>query len=64
VRIVIDASKCITAGTCVMTAPDLFDQDDEGVVVVLDPLPDDSRIAQARKAANACPAGVIRIEDA
>ena len=33
----VDRDVCIGAGMCVMNAPEVFDQDDEGIVVVLEP---------------------------
>ncbi|MGW5121613.1 ferredoxin, partial [Streptomyces noursei] len=36
-RITVDTGRCVGAGQCVLTAPDLFDQDDDGLVTVLDP---------------------------
>ena len=34
-RISADRELCIQAGNCVMVAGEVFDQDDEGIVVVL-----------------------------
>ncbi|HXA62668.1 MAG TPA: ferredoxin, partial [Streptosporangiaceae bacterium] len=38
---VADKDVCVGAGMCVLTAPELFDQDDDGLVAVLrsDPSP-------------------------
>ncbi len=58
----IDRDRCIGAGQCVLAAPDLFDQDeDDGLVVLLDPSPDPAHEAAAREAAAACPAEVITL---
>jgi len=35
VKVVADRDICIGAGMCVMTTDAVFDQDDEGIVVVL-----------------------------
>ena len=35
----VDRDRCVGAGQCVLSAPDVFDQDDEGLVTVLDPAP-------------------------
>jgi ferredoxin len=49
---------------CVMTAEEVFDQDDEGVVVVLDAeVPADQEAAVARAVAS-CPSGALRRIDA
>ncbi len=39
-KITIDHDKCCGAGTCVLLAPDVFDQrDDDGIVILLDERP-------------------------
>ena len=39
-RVEVDADRCCAAGQCVLTAPEVFDQDeDTGVVVLLDASP-------------------------
>ena len=63
-RIHVDQHKCVGAGQCVLSAPDLFDQDDDGIVVLLDGNPGDDRHAAALKAARLCPALAIRVEAA
>src|ERR1700757_255840 len=42
VKITVDRDKCIASGQCVLIAPENFDQDDDGIVVVIQPnaLPD------------------------
>jgi ferredoxin len=52
---------CIGAGMCVLTAPDLFDQDDHGIVVVLDADPAGPDEDAAREAATLCPSGALRV---
>ncbi|WP_409330561.1 ferredoxin [Trujillonella humicola] len=61
-RIEADRDMCIGAGQCVLAAPDLFDQDeDDGLVVLLDPAPDAAHADAARAAAAACPASVLTV---
>lgn len=61
-RVVIDQDKCCGAGSCVRTAPEIFDQrDEDGLVVVLDAQPPARLHAALDEAANICPAGVISI---
>ena len=44
-----DREVCIQAGNCVMVADSLFDQDDDGIVVVLvDDVPGDEEDKRAR----------------
>ncbi|AKA08008.1 MULTISPECIES: ferredoxin [Streptomyces] len=59
-RITVDTGRCVGAGQCVLTAPDLFDQDDDGLVTVLDPTAGASAGA-AREAAALCPSGAISV---
>jgi ferredoxin len=63
-KVMIDRDKCIGAGQCVMTAPGVFDQDeDEGTVVLLQETPPDTSREEVRKAVNFCPARVIEIDE-
>ncbi|MCU1667616.1 MAG: ferredoxin [Blastococcus sp.] len=61
-RVSADRDVCIGSGNCVLTAPAVFDQDDEeGLVVVLTsdvegPVADVVRAAVAR-----CPSGALRL---
>ncbi len=61
-RIDADRERCIGAGMCALTAPDVFDQDDEdGRVVVRTqrPLPKDRQAVQ--RALMACPSGALSL---
>ncbi len=60
-KITVDRDRCIGAGQCVLNAPDLFDQDDEGTVVVLEDQPSSDQEEAARAAEHACPARVITL---
>ena len=60
----VDEHRCIGAGQCVLRAPKIFDQRDDGIVVLLDPKPPPELHAAAREAADLCPAEAIRIEEA
>jgi ferredoxin len=58
----VDQARCCGAGQCVLTAPEVFDQDeDTGLVVLLDPRPPASASRAVRDAAAFCPAGAIRL---
>lgn len=60
-RVVGDREICMAAGVCVMTADAVFDQDDDGIVVlVADPVPADNERG-ARNAVRMCPSGALRI---
>jgi ferredoxin len=60
-EIVTARERCIGAGQCVLNAPDVFDQDDEGTVVVLDTHPTAEQEPTVRAAEHACPAHVITL---
>jgi ferredoxin len=59
-RVEVDEPKCVAAGQCVMSAPDVFDQrDEDGVAIVLDPTPAEELHESVREAAAVCPAAAI-----
>ncbi|RNL63385.1 ferredoxin [Nocardioides marmoriginsengisoli] len=58
-RIEVDAPKCVTSGQCVMIAPDVFDQDDDGIVIVLDENPAEGQRGVVEESAAVCPAAAI-----
>ncbi|WP_316524168.1 ferredoxin [Kitasatospora brasiliensis] len=64
VRISIDRTRCVGSGQCVMAAPELFDQDDDGLIVVLDPEPGPDLVVAARTAAQLCPGAVVTLDGA
>ena len=63
-KVVVDQDRCIGAGHCVMRAPLIFDQREDGIVILLDAAPPAELLAAARKAADLCPAEAIIIEEA
>lgn len=58
-QINIDRDSCCGAGQCVMLAPAVFDQDEEGIVVLLDENPPEALHPAVREAQSMCPTGVI-----
>jgi ferredoxin len=63
VKITADRDVCISAGNCVMVAGAVFDQDEDGIVVMLvDDVPE-SEEAHAREAVKLCPSQALRIAD-
>ena len=60
-RLEADRGACISAGNCVMTSEVLFDQDDDGVVVLLAEDVPSAEEANAREAVAICPAQVLRL---
>ncbi|MFF4359297.1 ferredoxin [Streptomyces sp. NPDC001604] len=58
----IDRERCIGAGMCALTAPEVFDQDpDDGRVLLLHTEPTTAHRAAARMAAGVCPSGAIAL---
>ena len=60
--VTIDRDKCIGSGACVIACPDVFGQDDDGMVRLLDPSPRADLDARVSQAVRACPANVISAE--
>jgi ferredoxin len=63
VRVEADRDACISAGNCVMTAGEIFDQDDDGIVVVLASEVSADDEAKVREAVKLCPASALRLVD-
>ena len=62
-KAIADRDVCIQAGNCVMVADAVFDQDDDGIVVVLvDEIPAD-QVDNAREAVKLCPSQALRLSD-
>jgi ferredoxin len=63
-RIETDSDRCVGAAQCVLAAPTVFDQGEDGVIRVLQPKPADADKPSVRHAEDWCPARVISlIED-
>jgi len=57
-KVTLARDLCIGAGNCVFASPEVFDQDDDGLVVlVAEPRADQEE--SVRSATHACPAQVI-----
>ncbi|HEV7642164.1 MAG TPA: ferredoxin [Gaiellaceae bacterium] len=62
-RVIVDQDVCIGAGNCVRTAPDVFDQGEEGFVELLDEHPPSELEADVLLARRLCPARAITVEE-
>ncbi|WSA29761.1 ferredoxin [Streptosporangium sp. NBC_01755] len=63
-KVTTDTSRCIGAGMCVLTVPEVFDQSEEdGTVVLLDETPPPELHAAVRRAERLCPSGAISVRD-
>ncbi|TDD14253.1 ferredoxin [Nonomuraea diastatica] len=60
-RIKADTGVCVGSGQCVLTEPTVFDQDDNGIVVLLTDHPNDQTTPQARDAVALCPSRALTI---
>jgi ferredoxin len=64
VKVTVNQDKCVSSGMCVLNVAAVFDQsDDDGVVVLLLDEPGPELAEDTRKAAAACPAMAIHLEE-
>jgi ferredoxin len=58
-----DRQVCVGAGECILAAPQVFGQDeDEGLVVVLQAEPGETEREGVEEAAAHCPSGAVRVD--
>lgn len=62
-RIEADREVCIGSGNCVWISDILFDQDDDGIVLVLQPEVPAGQRDKAASAVKLCPSGALRLLD-
>ncbi len=63
-KVTVDQDLCVSSGQCVLNAAQVFDQrDSDGVVVLLDNDPPADQADNVRRAAAACPAQAIHVEE-
>jgi len=60
-RVEVDRSKCQGHGLCVYEAPEVFDLDDQGTLVVLISTPSEALRAGVEGASMSCPTEAISI---
>lgn len=58
-----DFGACQGYANCVVGAPDVYDIDDDGVVVVLKPEITEDERPRIEEAARSCPVSALTIED-
>lgn len=61
-RIVWDETRCASLGMCEEVAPEVFEVNDDGALVLLVPEPPESARALVVEAVAACPTGALRLE--
>ncbi len=63
-RVTADRDVCVGAGLCALTAPGIFDQDEDGLVAVLKNDPEGAaERSAARQAGNICPSGAVQVSE-
>jgi len=62
IRVVVDRDVCQDHGQCVFAAPQVFELDEEGKLVVLQDEVDESLRDNVEEAADVCPVQAITIE--
>jgi ferredoxin len=62
IKVIVDRDVCQNHGQCVFAAPQVFELDEEGELVVLDEEPDESLREAVEEAADVCPVQAITIE--
>jgi ferredoxin len=63
-KVSIDREKCVGSGNCVYVAPEVFSQDDDdGIVILLDEYPAASLGEMVAEAVRQCPSMAIQIEE-
>jgi ferredoxin len=61
-RILLDEEKCVGAGQCVLTLGEVFDQrDEDGIAVLLDERPDETKRGEVETAVQLCPGQAIEV---
>lgn len=62
-RITVDRSKCTALGVCESLAPELFEVQEDGSLIILNERPEGSLCSAAREAVEGCPTEALRIEE-
>ncbi len=59
-----DTGRCVGAGQCVLTEPEVFDQDEtEGTVVLRTAQVSDDNVDRVREAVHVCPSQALSLSD-
>ena len=62
-RVEVDRDRCVGSGACEVLAPDVFEVDDDGVLIVRRPEPEDGDAADVADAVRACPTRALALTD-
>jgi len=61
-KIVVDYDVCASTGSCMQSAPEVFEVRNDGYLYVLQDEPSEELRAKVTEAAELCPTGAISIE--
>ena len=62
-RVRVDPELCVGSGACEALAPDVFEVDADGVLVVHRPEPADDELPDVREAVRACPTRALSLPE-
>ncbi|MEU2874519.1 ferredoxin [Streptomyces olivoreticuli] len=62
-RITVDPDRCVGAGQCVLSAPEVFDQDEDGLVTLVGTGPGADKESSVRLAGALCPSQAITLHE-
>ncbi len=62
-KVIVDMDKCQDHGQCAFSAPEVFEINADGKLVVLNDSPDEALRDSVEEAADVCPVQAIAIED-
>jgi ferredoxin len=62
-RVQVDRERCIGSGACEALAPDVFEVDDDGVLVVHRSEPADDELPDVGDAVRACPTRALSLAE-
>jgi ferredoxin len=60
-QVIIDTDVCVGCGACVLSGPDVFDQNDDGQAVLVVEEPDASLRGQILESIDACPVQALSL---
>lgn len=62
-KISYDVTRCCTSGMCESFAPDVFEVDDDGLLQILDPTPDEAQRGPVEMAVASCPTEALSLDE-
>jgi ferredoxin len=62
-RVVVDRDRCVGSGSCEALAPDVFEVDDDGILVVHRPEPAGDELSDVEDAVQACPTRALSLAE-